>query len=72
MHIAGHYANCLVGVMALYKLPNEGDILKNAAKPALCILPGDYVKCPISHITHNIYTIKTQLLYIYICLNVQN
>ena len=30
MQIAGHYANCLVGMMAFCKLLNEGDILQNA------------------------------------------
>ena len=49
MHIAGHYANCLVGMMSLCELANEGDILQNAKAvykllqiPAFCILPGHY------------------------------
>ena len=41
MHIAIHYAICLVGMIAFCKLRNEGDILQNA-KAAYKLLQNQY------------------------------
>ena len=51
MQIAGHYANCLVGMMALWKLPPTNETFCKMPKQfANCYKNQHYAKCPISHI----------------------
>ena len=66
MQIAGHYANCLVGMMALCKLPTKDTFCKMPKQFANSCKNQHYAKCPISHIAHNIHTIGFN--YGYACL----